>query len=354
MGICDTLKNCLPFSWYKLVEEYLMEANRATMLLPAVLCVDMNTIYAWCYRCMDFHDHGSGSLIELDPRLWGDRVGHCVSRGHKYDGLPRGAHLRRAPYYGFVKSSRSELMHFCNTNAQRKFIKSLKLEKSFDDQPTKKRKLLDISPHDETRKIRLGVFNGQMRVIVPELHTHQLYKKESKRGGHQSDTIIPKWSTDPQPSTIGSNLRPWQAAAWKILDDDPKKNLRKIYWIYDKEGQCGKITFLRWLKENMSCMVLTPCTRKEHLLYEVANNDHCNAYLINVPKSYSNLDETYTALEAIKSGSFTSNRSKAVQVEMASPHVWVLSHMRPDQTKLFHDRLVVWELCNKEFTFTQV
>lgn len=129
----------------------------------------------------------------------------------------------------------------------------------------------------------------------------------------------------------------WQQPLLEMLLEIPDK--RKIYWIWDKEGNKGKSSFAKYMGVNFGATIL--CNGKfDDIAYSLPDNP--KIIIFDIPRR---LEErvNYQAIEKCKDGMVFSGKYESKMKYFNEPHVIVFSNFKPDLTALSLDR---WEIIN--------
>jgi len=142
----------------------------------------------------------------------------------------------------------------------------------------------------------------------------------------------------PSPVLVQGEPRPWQRELGARLDADADD--RKIIFVVDPNGGCGKSWFVRWwLSIHGELTQRLSIGKRDDLAYAI--DESKRYFLFDVPRSQSEFLQ-YSVLEQLKdrmifSPKYTS-RNKMLQFV---PHVVVFMNEPPDRNKLSADRYVV-------------
>jgi len=145
----------------------------------------------------------------------------------------------------------------------------------------------------------------------------------------------------PAPVLVDGEPRPWQFDLGARLDEPADD--RKIFFVVDPVGGCGKSWFVRWwLSLHGDSSQRLSIGKRDDLAYAI--DESKRYFLFDVPRSQSEFLQ-YSVLEQLKdrmifSPKYTS-RNKMLQ---HIPHVVVFMNEPPDRNKLSADRYVVINL----------
>lgn len=137
----------------------------------------------------------------------------------------------------------------------------------------------------------------------------------------------------------------WQLEAKKQLEGEP--DARTIYWWCSEQGGMGKSSFVRYAVQNMGAIV---CSGKaadmKYMIvkYKEKKDDYPRIVIFDVPRSSAKYI-SYTGMEEIKNGVFSSSKYETDMVCMPYPHVMVLCNFAPDMDNvdMSSDRFVAYD-----------
>lgn len=139
-------------------------------------------------------------------------------------------------------------------------------------------------------------------------------------------------------------LYKWQKDLKEMIDVYPFD--RKVYWIYDTIGNCGKTAFAKHmcLEYPQKCTMFNNVGRVTDFANNMRNKVDAgwrgNTIFINISRSYSDRDQIYEVIEMIKDGFITLTKYKGGELWLGNMHVVVLCNFEPHWEKLSPDR---WE-----------
>lgn len=171
----------------------------------------------------------------------------------------------------------------------------------------------------------------------------------AKSGGKCAKALNPYLARLHMEKWIPSKLLPWQQALADSFKAEP--HLRRVTWIYDKDGRAGKGTFVKWcLLKVLQCLTLSYGRAVDNYTV-VAEYMEANTYpkvvLFDLAKACPNgVTETdlYVAIEKIKDGVFTAPKHHSRMIAFPPPHVVVFANSMPMVSQLSRDRWDVHEL----------
>lgn len=138
----------------------------------------------------------------------------------------------------------------------------------------------------------------------------------------------------PKPERLpAESLRPWQRRVVEILDApvDP----RRILFVVDKRGNCGKTYLGRFLLGNYEKVQVLRAGRVADmaLIYRVTTK----ILVVDVPRQKVDTLQ-YNFLEQVKDGMLLSSKYESQMKIFNPPHVIVMMNEDPDMTALSEDR----------------
>lgn len=148
-----------------------------------------------------------------------------------------------------------------------------------------------------------------------------------------------------KPPKIISELRPWQQKYADILETEPEP--RKVYWIYDENGNNGKSEFCRYMLRNNKAMWIRTAKASDIKML-LLEHKQCRDLIFDLPRDDNKI--SYALLEELKDGLIFSGKYEGGIKEISIPHIIVMSNQRPWYHKLSIDRLDVYDLNQPDFT----
>lgn len=158
--------------------------------------------------------------------------------------------------------------------------------------------------------------------------------KEETRDGD----IVYKYGF-PEDIEIIDKLRPWQKEIEDLIPIKPDN--RKIYWIWSKDGGFGKSVFTKYMavKHGINFLNGGDYNNVCNIIFNLKMRERCIRMLIfDLPRATTRI--SYKALEQIKNGMIMNTKYETGVCLFNSPHLIVLSNVRPDYTKLSEDRFI--------------
>lgn len=140
---------------------------------------------------------------------------------------------------------------------------------------------------------------------------------------------------------VSASLKPWQKALLEVLEDTVCP--RKIYWIWDREGNSGKSWMTNYLAALHGATVMST-GKKADLTYIWANNISKVAIFDLARTSEEYLSSVYSLAEDLKNGRVISTKYESRTVLFPVPHVVCFANFSPDMTKWSQDRYFIKEI----------
>lgn len=147
----------------------------------------------------------------------------------------------------------------------------------------------------------------------------------------------------PHPILEEGETRPWQAGLVAKLEADADD--RKIIFVVDELGGCGKSWFSRWWYSNHSEETqLLGVGKRDDIAYAIVQDKQF--FFFDVPRSQLEFFQ-YSVLEQLKNRIvFSPKYSSRVKVLDHVPHVVVFTNEQPDRSKLTQDRFDIINIRN--------
>jgi len=143
-------------------------------------------------------------------------------------------------------------------------------------------------------------------------------------------------------------LHSWQLDLIKIIDD--KVDDRTIHWIYDKDGNAGKTSLIKYLIKHKNIICATGGGNKDiaNMLFNIQENgrdlNEKTTFIFSFGRSTEGI--SYKAIESVKDGLITNTKYESGTLCFNNPHVIVMSNDLPDIDKLTHDRWQIYIIKN--------
>ena len=170
-------------------------------------------------------------------------------------------------------------------------------------------------------------------------------RKDQTRDGD----VIWEWPSK-TPTVVGrqlkiiSELRPWQTTIAEECKTEPDD--RKINWIYDPKGNCGKTVFTKYMLHHYNALANTGGCVKDvacMIARAIENKFKINeitTFIFNLTRATNSIN--YTAMESIKDGLLSSNKYESSTLIFNPPHMWIFSNTLPNRKELSEDKWAIW------------
>jgi len=137
----------------------------------------------------------------------------------------------------------------------------------------------------------------------------------------------------PQTNAPDLPLRAWQQRVVEIADGpiDP----RKIYFVVDRQGNCGKTYLGKFLQRTHEAVQIVRAGKVADMAYQY--KERTKILIVDVPRSKSEHLQ-YSFLECVKDGLLFSTKYESVMKQFDPPHIFVFMNEEPDGTALSVDR----------------
>lgn len=124
----------------------------------------------------------------------------------------------------------------------------------------------------------------------------------------------------------GKELYYWQKEVMEIVSKEPDD--RKIYWFYDREGNCGKSSLCKHLAINKKAHIIDG--KPEDVYYVLANEkpENIKCVILDLPRSTEG-HIRYDMIEKIKNGMFLSGKYESKCVLYNPPHLFIFANFAP-------------------------
>lgn len=177
-------------------------------------------------------------------------------------------------------------------------------------------------------------------------HSVQYCQKEATRSGKIYTNMKLK---KPLKLIDENKLYKWQKNILNIIKEEPSE--RTIYWLWEKNGNCGKSSFCKLLAAKYGALILSG--KSSDMKYGIVNymkshnNIEPDIIILDVPRS--NLDYlSYTGIEEVKNGCFFSSKYESEMCVFNSPHLFIFANEEPIYENMSKDRWKVIKIKKDE------
>lgn len=136
--------------------------------------------------------------------------------------------------------------------------------------------------------------------------------------------------------------KPWQQEILDLLAGPV--NRRNIYWYWETVGGVGKSIFTRHLVMKKKADYV--CGKRDDMKLIVADKLEkldISCLIIDIPRNQGN-NISYTFMEEIQNGMFSSGKYESKNVLFNVPHLIVFANFPPDTEKMSKDRWIIKEI----------
>lgn len=133
----------------------------------------------------------------------------------------------------------------------------------------------------------------------------------------------------------------WQEDVLDILKTKPSK--RKLYWIYEEEGNKGKSFLAKYIDWKHNAIIANGKQGdifNQYKMFLEKEKKQPKVAIIDIPRSHKDY-VCYSTLEKIKDGLIYSGKYEGGKLRLIPHHLIVFANFEPDRYKLSEDR---WEV----------
>lgn len=144
----------------------------------------------------------------------------------------------------------------------------------------------------------------------------------------------------------------WQTATVDLNEKEPDE--RAIIWLYDENGNTGKSSVARFIKQSFGNRWLVGSdfgTVNDAATIVRGALEHGweeHGVIIDLPRSAENHERMYTYLEAIKNGNITATKYMGECLYFNRPHVVVMANFLPQIDCMSKDRWEIYEITSRK------
>lgn len=143
------------------------------------------------------------------------------------------------------------------------------------------------------------------------------------------------------PKLVLESMYQWQHDLVTTTDSDPIGEDRKIYWVWEADGNRGKSTLIKWLVHHRDGCVLTGRLSDMAHMWDASYK----YALFDVARTQcETIDHLYTFAEHLKNGILVSSKYMSQMKTFTPPRVLFFANVPPPAGKWSSDRLVEWDL----------
>lgn len=145
---------------------------------------------------------------------------------------------------------------------------------------------------------------------------------------------------------------PWQKGILKALKKPV--NRRKIFWIYETEGEVGKSILVKHILLKYAGDAVLAGGRAVDLKFMISKMDpKPRIVLQDIPRSTEE-DISYAGMEEVKNGAFFNAKYESNMCLLNSPHYFVFANFRPSLKEMSADRWAIYRIENNRLKFEPV
>lgn len=134
-------------------------------------------------------------------------------------------------------------------------------------------------------------------------------------------------------------LKPWQERLRDIVLEPPCP--RKVYWLFDLDGNSGKSWMARYLVARHSAIIFT----HGKLVDLVHAYESQPVVVIDLARTQAEkIDHVYQLIESLKNGVMFSSKYDSCSKIFKPPHVIVFANFEPERSKLSEDRWFIKDI----------
>lgn len=143
-----------------------------------------------------------------------------------------------------------------------------------------------------------------------------------------------------------TDLRLWQTEIKDICDTEPDD--RTIQWWWESTGAVGKSAMVRYMLTHYNAVM--GAGKAADMKYSIAkyfeiNERYPDIVIFDVPRD-SLQYLSYTGIEEIKNGCFSSSKYESQTIVMPWPHVFIFANEEPQRYKMSADRWSVHHIAS--------
>lgn len=137
------------------------------------------------------------------------------------------------------------------------------------------------------------------------------------------------------------NLYEWQKEAFDLLKNPT--NGRKVYWIYETDGNVGKTLFSKFMAWHYNTLIIQKGKYSDimNMAYNMGNK--LKTFILDIPRSSGN-SVSYNAIESIKSGIIVNTKYETGQCLILPVNIMIFANSPPDLSQLSMDRWNIYKI----------
>jgi len=179
-----------------------------------------------------------------------------------------------------------------------------------------------------------------MRVRKTDAIQRYVSKLDTREAGPWAKGVAIPWSDAEIENILDyTAMYEWQQELWDTLSE-PVACPRRIHWVWEPEGACGKSTFARTVVFKKADAIIVG-GRPGDMQYAVSTCGSApHIVIVDVARAQKLHAGFYVGLESIKNGTFFAAKFKSNMFKSAKiPHIIVFANRRPERGNYWsHDR----------------
>lgn len=182
---------------------------------------------------------------------------------------------------------------------------------------------------EDLEKYRQYAREGKLE-LIPEGDMRGHYKYYRLLASEAKNEATEKVFTEKFYFPYADKLWQWQLKVLRLLQGDPDR--RKIYWVYDEEGNGGKTSFalyLCFIKLKQYAQYLCPAKGAD-MAYALDNSK--SIFILDIPRCVGD-HVPWGFIEQLKNGVIFSTKYESVYKVLPTPHVFVFTNQMPPPTE---------------------
>lgn len=134
--------------------------------------------------------------------------------------------------------------------------------------------------------------------------------------------------------------QPLRAFQQKIIELSKEFEMRTIYLVYDRIGNCGKSLLCELMEYEGDTEEVPPYRLMDDIFQWVASRPIKKTYIIDMPRGMKKdkLADLYSGIEVIKNGVAYDKRYKAFKIRFDRPQVFVFTNVLPNFKFMSYDK----------------
>jgi hypothetical protein len=199
------------------------------------------------------------------------------------------------------------------------------------------------------KKQVIGTFNNKRIDIRPAANLKTVAKYHGKEGdifmlhGFTREEIsgyVKPIKYEGQDLPKLEEFYPWQKKCLELIKE---QHDRKVIWIFEGVGNCGKTSFTKFMGFHHGTLMVQKGKYADIMNMAFNLGTKLKSMIIDVPRNNGN-KVSYDAIECIKSGIIINTKYETGQCLICPVSIVVFSNFPPDTSKLSEDRWDIYEI----------